>query len=90
MVELRLQHRPDAPEDGQRALRSREESRSEKERGQDSFPDSNAEHAITFAPGGDTILVTDNIFSGPIRDVPVPLGCANVSIQSSLGLQTQP
>jgi len=30
----------------------------------------NAEHAITFAPGGDTILVTDNIFSGPVRDIP--------------------
>ena len=50
----------------------------------------NAEHAITFASGGDTILVTDNIFSGPIRDVPVPQGCTNVSIQSNAGLQNQP
>jgi hypothetical protein len=49
-----------------------------------------AEHAITFAPGGDTIFVTDNVFSGPVRDVPVPQGCENVSIRSNAGLQNQP
>ncbi len=49
-----------------------------------------AEHAITFAAGGDTILVTDNVFSGPVRTVPVPQGCENVSIRSNAGLQNQP
>ena len=35
----------------------------------------NAEHAISFAPGGDTILVADNIFSGPVRDILPAVGC---------------
>ena len=40
-----------------------------------------AAHAITFAPGGDTILVRDNIFQGLVRDVPPAEGCTNVNIQ---------
>jgi polygalacturonase len=47
----------------------------------------NAEHAITFAPGGDTILVTDNIFSGPVHDIPSAAGCQNVTIRNNLGLE---
>lgn len=43
----------------------------------------NAEHAITFAPGGDTILVADNIFSGPVRDIPPAIGCENVTIRGN-------
>jgi pimeloyl-ACP methyl ester carboxylesterase len=43
----------------------------------------NAEHAITFAPGGDTILVADNIFSGPVRDIPPAAGCDNVILQGN-------
>ena len=42
-----------------------------------------AEHAITFAPGGDTILVTDNLFAGPIRDIPPVVGCQNVTIRGN-------
>ena len=44
-----------------------------------------AEHAITFAPGGDTILVTDNIFKGEVRDIAPPEGCENVVIRGNLG-----
>lgn len=47
----------------------------------------NAEHAITFAPGGDTILVTDNIFSGPMRDIPPSTGCQGVIIRDNIGLE---
>ena len=43
-----------------------------------------AEHAISFAPGGDTILVTDNIFTGPVRDIPPATGCENVTIRNNL------
>jgi hypothetical protein len=43
----------------------------------------NAAHAITFAPGGDTILVAENIFSGPVRDVPPAVGCENVTIRGN-------
>ena len=44
-----------------------------------------AEHAITFAPGGDTILVTDNVFSGPVRDIAPIVGCENVTIRGNVG-----
>jgi len=47
----------------------------------------NAGHAITFAPGGDTILVTDNIFSGPVRDIPLSTGCESVMIRDNVGLE---
>ena len=47
----------------------------------------NAGHAITFAPGGDTILVTDNIFSGPVRDIPPSADCENVTIRENAGLE---
>jgi Periplasmic copper-binding protein (NosD) len=46
-----------------------------------------ATHAITFAPGGDTILVTDNIFSGPARDIAPVTGCENVTIRDNVGLK---
>lgn len=44
----------------------------------------NAAHAITFAPGGDTILVCDNIFAGPVRDIVPPTGCENVTIRNNM------
>ena len=44
----------------------------------------NAEHAITFAPGGDTILVADNIFGGPVRDIAPAEGCENVTIRGNV------
>lgn len=50
----------------------------------------NADNALTFAPGGDTILVTGNIFSGPVRTLPAPLGCDQVIVADNVGLVTQP
>ena len=43
-----------------------------------------AEHAITFAPGGDTMLVADNIFSGPVRDIAPVVGCDNVTVRGNM------
>jgi hypothetical protein len=43
-----------------------------------------ASHAITFAPGGDTILVADNIFRGSARDVAAAEGCTHVEIRGNL------
>ncbi len=48
-----------------------------------------AEHAITFAPGGDTILVTDNVFSGSVRDIVPAAGCENVTVRGNAGLAGQ-
>jgi hypothetical protein len=50
----------------------------------------NAVHALTFAPGGDTILVADNVFSGPVRTLPTPAGCENLTIRNNLGLLGPP
>ena len=49
-----------------------------------------AGHAITFAPGGDTILVTDNIFNGPMRDIAPAVGCKDVTILDNPGLEAPP
>lgn len=43
-----------------------------------------ASHAITFAPGGDTILVADNLFGGPVRDIAPVTGCENVTIRGNV------
>jgi len=43
-----------------------------------------ATHAITFAPGGDALLVADNIFRGPAHDVVASDDCTNVEIRGSL------
>jgi Periplasmic copper-binding protein (NosD) len=48
-----------------------------------------ATHAITFAPGGDNILVEDNLFQGPVRSIPEAIGCENVMIQNNQGLETK-
>ena len=50
----------------------------------------NASNAITFAPGGDTILVTDNTFSGPVRGIPTATGCDDVTIRDNIGLPNSP
>jgi hypothetical protein len=50
----------------------------------------NASHAITFAPGGETILVTDNIFHGPVRDIPSAMGCKDVTLRDNVGVKTSP
>jgi hypothetical protein len=45
----------------------------------------NAKHAISFAPGGDNLLVSDNIFNGSVRDIAPATGCENVTIRNNLG-----
>jgi hypothetical protein len=50
----------------------------------------NASHAITFAPGGETILVTDNIFHGAVRDVAPAIDCEDVTIHDNIGVKTSP
>ncbi|HEX8911833.1 MAG TPA: right-handed parallel beta-helix repeat-containing protein [Humisphaera sp.] len=41
--------------------------------------------AITFAPGGDTVVVTGNVFAGPVREIRVADGCANVAVRDNSG-----
>lgn len=48
------------------------------------------EHAISFADGGETILVCDNIFDGVARDISVDKGCKQVIIRDNLGLKSHP
>ena len=49
-----------------------------------------AEHAITFAPGGDTILVADNVFQGGARDIAPITGCVNVILRGNVGASPVP
>jgi hypothetical protein len=49
-----------------------------------------AEHAITFAAGGDTIIVADNVFSGEARTIFAAEGCSQVTIRNNTGLMEQP
>lgn len=44
-------------------------------------------HAISFAPGGDTILVADNIFAGKVRDIAAAPECTNVTIRGNVERQ---
>lgn len=44
-----------------------------------------ASHAITFAPGGDALIVSDNIFRGKVRSIKPPVGCTNVMIRGNFG-----
>ena len=44
-----------------------------------------ASHAITFAPGGDTLLLTDNIFQGKVRTIAPATGCTNVTVRQNVG-----
>ena len=43
-----------------------------------------ATHAITFAPGGDTLVVTDNLFRGPVTSIPAPAGCERLVIRDNV------
>jgi hypothetical protein len=45
-----------------------------------------ATHVITFAPGGDSLLVENNTFEGPIRSIPSPAGCSNTVFKDNRGL----
>jgi hypothetical protein len=46
-----------------------------------------AKHAMTFAPGGDTILIADNVFAGAVRNIAPAEGCTHVTIRGNLGLE---
>lgn len=48
-----------------------------------------AKEAITFAPGGDSILVTGNIFQGKVRTIAPTPGCSNVVIRDNMGAEVQ-
>jgi hypothetical protein len=43
-----------------------------------------ATHAMTFAPGGDSIRVEGNTFRGVATDIPAPAGCERVVIRDNL------
>ncbi len=43
-----------------------------------------AEHAISFMPGGDTILIADNIFRGSVGDIDPTVGCNAVTIRNNI------
>jgi len=43
-----------------------------------------ASHAITFASGGDNIVVTNNIFDGPVTSIPEPIGCESIVIRDNM------
>ena len=45
-----------------------------------------ATHAITFAPGGDTLLVKDNVFRGAVRTIAPAMGCTKVTIEGNIGV----
>lgn len=46
-----------------------------------------AKQAISFAPGGDTLLVTGNVFKGPVRTIASPAGCTQVTIEGNPGAE---
>lgn len=43
-----------------------------------------AQHAMSFAPGGETIMVIDNIFAGAARDIAPIEGCENVTVRGNV------
>lgn len=43
-----------------------------------------AAQAVSFAPGGEGILLVDNVFSGPVRSIAGTEGCENVVIRGNL------
>lgn len=49
-----------------------------------------ASHVLTFAPGGENILVTGNSFRGSVRSIPPATGCTNIVFQSNPGLNALP
>lgn len=46
----------------------------------------NAQHAMTFMPGGSQIVIQGNRFEGPVRDIPAAKGCCGMDISSNTGL----
>jgi hypothetical protein len=49
-----------------------------------------AEHAISFANGGDTILVTDNIFDGSVSDIVAGVDCRDLTIKDNFEKSQKP
>lgn len=49
-----------------------------------------ASHAIRFQSGGDTLLVTGNIFRGGTRAIEVERDCTNVTIRDNIGAEKAP
>lgn len=49
-----------------------------------------ASHAIRFQSGGDTLLVTGNVFRGGTRAIEVERGCADVTIGDNVGAEKAP
>lgn len=45
-----------------------------------------ASNAISFAPGGDTLVVEQNIFRGNVRSIATIKGCENITVQDNVGL----
>lgn len=48
-----------------------------------------AAHAISFAAGGDALLVTGNLFQGERRTIATAPGCTNVTVRDNLGGQVE-
>jgi len=46
----------------------------------------NAQHVMTFMPGGTNIVIQGNRFEGPARDIPPAKGCSGVDISGNTGL----
>lgn len=46
-----------------------------------------ASHAITFAPGGDTLTVEGNLFKGAVRTISVADDCKTVTIRANTGTE---
>jgi hypothetical protein len=46
----------------------------------------NAQHAMTFMPGGTNIVIQGNRFEGPARDILPAKGCSGVDISGNIGL----
>jgi hypothetical protein len=46
-----------------------------------------AAHALTFAAGGSSLVVTNNVFRGSVRTLPTPSGCTNVVLTANAGLE---
>ena len=46
----------------------------------------NAQHAMTFMPGGSRIVIQGNRFEGPVRDITAAEGCSDIDISGNSGL----
>lgn len=49
-----------------------------------------ASHAISFEPGGDRLLITDNIFQGKVRSIAPIVDCSEVTFRGNQGIELPP